>query len=202
MENIQRSLTEGVERYLAGHPAALDLEPGPRRAEAADHQGLFLESPPELGAPPAPQPDHLRRLLRKYDPVERDFRNRQLGNGGESLVFEFERERLKREGRPDLSRRVRWVAQEDGDGAGYDIRSYSATDGSERWIEVKTTRGPQRSPFLITRNECAVAEERPDAFRLYRVYEFGETPPKLFKLKPPLEAAVVLRPETYEARFG
>jgi len=40
-----------------------------------------------------------------------------------------------------------------------------------------------------------------DAFRLSRVYEFGEAP-RFFKLRPPLEQAVVLGPATYRASLG
>jgi hypothetical protein len=38
---------------------------------------------------------------------------------------EFERQRLMGEERPDLARKVRWVAEEDGDGAGYGIHSFA-----------------------------------------------------------------------------
>ena len=64
-----------------------------------------------------------------------------------------------RQGRDDLARKVRWVSDEDGDGAGYDIASF-APDGRPRLIEVKTTNGWERTPFHISRNELAVAEER------------------------------------------
>ena len=60
-------------------------------------------------------------------------------------------------GRNDLAESVRWVSDLDGDGAGYDIRSFEP-DGSERLIEVKTTNGWDRTPFHISRNELAVAE--------------------------------------------
>ena len=40
----------------------------------------------------------------------------------------------------DLARKVRWVSEEDGDGAGYDIASFGP-DGRARLIEVETTNG-------------------------------------------------------------
>ncbi len=52
--------------------------------------------------------------------------------------MDLEREQLHRSGRTDLADSVRWVAREDGDGAGYDIRAFRP-DGSDRLIEVKTT---------------------------------------------------------------
>jgi len=66
---------------------------------------------------------------------------------------------------------------------------------------VKTTYGGHRTPFLLTRNEKSLADERPDAFRIMRLYEFGERP-RLFTLHPPLETAVRLETETWRAGFG
>ncbi|MDP3769097.1 MAG: DUF3883 domain-containing protein [Dehalococcoidia bacterium] len=159
----------------------------------------FLVPPPPL-QPPRARPPELERFVRKFDPAERDFRNRELGKAGEEAVFHFERQRLEAEERPDLARKVRWVAQEDGDGAGYDIRSFDRS-GGERLIEVKTTRGPQTTPFFLTRNEYAFAEERVDAFKLMRLYAFGREP-RMFELTPPLTDAVRLSPHTYQASFS
>jgi hypothetical protein len=68
-------------------------------------------------------------------------------------------------------------------------------------IEVKTTCGTRKTPFFLTSNERSLAEERPEDFRIFRLYEFAEAP-KLFKLRPPLENAVILEPATYRASFG
>ena len=132
--------------------------------------------------------------------MERDHRNRTLREAGEARVVDFERLRLAQADRSDLAAKVRLVSKEDGDGAGYDIRSF-APDGAERLIEVKTTVGGQTTPFFLTRNERALSTERPDAFRLYRLYDFTRTP-RLFQLTPPLEQAVTLVPETWRAGWG
>lgn len=123
--------------------------------------------------------------------------NQALGFAGEQHIFEFEQRKLFDAGRRDLAKKVRWVSQADGDGLGYDIRSYEE-NGNERWIEVKTTRGGNATPFYLTRNENEVAKERPDAFRLYRLYDFSKAP-RLFTLKPPLEALLTLEPLTFRA---
>jgi hypothetical protein len=47
-----------------------------------------------------------------------------------------------------LARKVRWVAAEDGDGAGYDVLSFDQA-GRERLLEVKTTNGSARTPFFL-----------------------------------------------------
>ena len=90
-------------------------------------------------------------------------------------------------------------AQVDGDGAGYDIMSFD-TDGRDRLIEVKTTNGWERTPFHITRNELAVAEERERDWRLVRLWNFAREP-KAFELRPPLEAHVSLMATSYQASF-
>jgi hypothetical protein len=91
------------------------------------------------------------------------------------------------------------VSHVDGDGAGYDILSFD-TDGSDRVIEVKTTKGWERTPFHITRNELAVADERRGDWRLVRLWNFAREP-KAFELRPPLQAHVSLMATSYQADF-
>jgi hypothetical protein len=54
-------------------------------------------------------------------------------------VAELERRRLREAGRDDLADRVEWVAETCGDGIGFDVLSFSETDGAEKFVEVKTT---------------------------------------------------------------
>ncbi len=163
----------------------------------AEEHSLFLEAPPEIGnlsATPA-----LERLVAKFDPAERDARNRDLGRRGEELILNFERSRLRQCERDDLARKVRWVAEEDGAGAGYDIKSFSE-NGAERLIEVKTTFGGRITPFYLTENERAFSSERPEAFCLIRLFDFARSA-RAFELKPPLDARVRLDPMVYRASF-
>ena len=139
------------------------------------------------------------RIAAKFDVAGRDERNRGLGRAGEQRVLEHERTTLSGVGRDDLARKVRWVSQEDGDGAGYDIASF-APDGQERLIEVKTTNGWERTPFYLTRNELAVAEARRTEWCLFRLWNFLREP-KAFELRPPLDAHVSLTATTFEASF-
>lgn len=204
MANYQQAIFPAIDRYLVRHPDALDpvaprlIQPGQGVGEPPPL--LFEEPPPAiLERDRKPRPEGLERLLRKFDPVERDFRNRALGRAGEEFVFEAEQRRLHDAGAVKLARQVRWVAKDDGDGAGYDILSF-CPNGDKRLIEVKTTNGPQRTPFFLTRNEERVSREQ-ETFRLYRLYDFAKTP-KLFKLRPPLGDSVVLETETWRAGFG
>jgi Domain of unknown function (DUF3883) len=130
----------------------------------------------------------------------RDFRNQKLGREGEEMVFHHERQRLQRQDRADLARKIRWVSQEDGDGAGYDILLFDEK-GNERLLEVKTTVGSEVTPFYITRNELSLSVERPNAFRLCRVYQFS-TQPRMFELAAPIDKFVHRSPLSYEASFS
>jgi hypothetical protein len=197
--NFQNAIFAAIDRYLSAAPGLLDFAPA-IAGGLAEPTSLFEDAPPAPIFEPAPKPERLERLIRKFDPSERDFKNRALGKAGEALIVDFERRRLAEAERRDLSSKVRWVAQEDGDGAGYDILSFDRT-GRERLIEVKTTCGTRTTPFFLTENERSFSEDRPDAFRIYRVYEFGEAP-RFFKLRAPLEESVILRAATYRASFG
>jgi hypothetical protein len=196
-QNFQTTIVDAIDRYLSRNPLA--LHPEQAVSGLAERPGLFVEPPPIL-LPVAPRREDVQRLVRKFDPVERDFRNRKLGRDGEELVFQFEMERLKQRDRPDLAKKIRWISEEDGDGAGYDILSFDEK-GKERFLEVKTTVGSDITPFYITRNELSFSSERPEAFRLCRVFDFSMRP-RMFEMIPPLEKLVHLSPLSYEASFS
>lgn len=195
MSNYQGSIVQAIERYLTAHPTALEI--ASQAPEPAT--GEVFVPPPTLQPPTAEPLPELDRLLRKFDPIERDHRNRQLGQEGERFVLHLEQQSLIAAGRADLAASVRWVAHLDGDNAGYDIRSYHPS-GAFRLIEVKTTAGSARTPFFLTRNEKATADAHPADWRLYRLHDFARSP-RIFTLAPPLEPALHLRPETFRASF-
>jgi hypothetical protein len=124
-----------------------------------------------------------------------DFRTRQLGDAGERLVMDLEREQLRRMGRIDLATGVRWVAKEDGDGAGYDIKSFRP-DGSDRLIEVKTTNLGARTPFYITRWEIETSRRQAQVYSLYRVHGFARDP-RIYVLDGSVEERARLEPKVF-----
>ena len=195
--NFQNAIYDAIDRYLTRHCSILEPAPAPQVAPPAPAE-VFV-APPVLNPIREKVPRGLRRLIAKYDPVERDHRNRSLGKAGEGFVFDLERKRLVDGNRSDLARKVRWTAAEDGDGAGYDVSSFHLT-GRPQFIEVKTTNGSCRTPFFLTRNECDIAIECPNEWRLYRVHLFA-TDPRVFTIAPPLEESVRLAPETWRASF-
>ena len=199
--NFQSSLEDAVLRWMNSHPEWVLRAPGNRRPTGLhDAAQIWIGPPPTLSNQPPPQElDLMLRIARKSDVAGRDERNRVLGRAGEERVLAYERSVLRSAGRDDLARKVRWVSEEDGDGAGYDIASFEQ-DGRSRLIEVKTTNGWDRTPFHITRNELAVAEERRAEWCLFRLWNFSREP-KAFELRPPLDAHVSLTATSYRASF-
>ena len=109
----------------------------------------------------------------------------------------FERDRLRRAGRDDLADEVRWVADLDGDGCGYDVRSFEP-DGQERLLEIKTTCGHERTAFWLTRREIDVAAEKCGVYRIRRVFHFRNHA-QMFEVAPPLDEGLLISPATFRA---
>lgn len=191
-DNYQGAILGAIERYLD-------------RTEERDL--LFVPEAPSgfLEVVPAPTPAfrnvprdvRLESVIRRFDPVERDAKNRALGLAGEKAVLEHERIWLANNGRGDLAERVRHVSVEVGDGLGYDIESF-LLDGRPKPIEVKTTKGGVATPFFMSRNERDRAEQLADSYHLYRVHRFGPNP-ALFMLRPPLDRSVRFSTEVWRA---
>ncbi len=196
-ENFQKAIFPAIDRYLARHPEVLEPAVAPV-SEKVPNDPVFVEPPPVVELAQKVNKD-LQRLVRKYDPATRDQRNRSLGKAGEEFVVGVERHRLETAKRADLARKVRWVADEEGDGAGYDVHSFEPS-GEERLLEVKTTNGSARTPFFLSRNECSLAEERPKEFRIYRVHLFA-TERQIFTIAPPLRDSLELQTEVWRAGF-
>lgn len=199
LHNYQNSLMAGIDRYLSsmGVPVSAPSMPQPR---AAEPKTLYLEPAPALNRIVEPETPELRHLVSKFDPAARDARNRSLGRRGEELVLEFEKDRLRTAGRDDLASKVDWVSETLGDGAGYDILSFTER-GEPRLLEVKTTEGYERTPFFLSANECALSEKQPTIFRIFRLYNFVREP-KAFQITPPLKESLYLRAANYRASFS
>lgn len=197
--NYQNSLIDGIGRYLEiqGKPV-FELSPK-TETTLAGPDDLLIGPPPSPLSKEGKETNAVRRLVRKFDPAERDARNRLLGKRGEELILGHERFRLTSAGRGDLARKLEWTSEVRGDGAGYDIRSFNL-DGSDRLLEVKTTNGSAHTPFFLSENERSFSIERADAFRLVRLYNFYDKPAG-FELTAPLENWVQLAPTAYRASF-
>ena len=199
--NFQMSLVDAVARWLARNAQWIGREAGwKHRPGLREDTALWVGTSPTFSNQPPPEElEQMQLIARKVDVAGRDERNRALGRAGEERALQHERAVLIQHNRDDLARRVRWVAAEDGDGAGYDIASFEP-DGRARLVEVKTTNGWERTPFFISRNELEVANERRAEWRLLRLWDFSREP-KAFELHPPLDAHVSLTAQTFQANF-
>jgi hypothetical protein len=196
LPHYQDALVAVVEQQLLLHPELfVAVGPGPLRAR--DESDILVAPPAFLNSDPESRPAAIRRLVGKFDPAARDARNRDLGKAGEEFVVGFERRRLEQAGRDDLAKDVRWVSDLDGDGYGYDVKSFE-TDGEQRLLEIKTTCGNERTPFWMTRRECDVAAEQGGIYRIRRVFHFRNQV-KMFDIAPPLETSLLLTPATFMA---
>ena len=143
-------------------------------------------------------PAYLRGPVRR-DYLEREARNKSLGQAGELFALRFERWRLRKVGAERLADRVEHVSLTRGDGLGFDILSFDA-DGRERLVEVKTTAFGHTTPFFVSANEVRCARENRERYRLVRLFEF-RAQPRLFELAGAIEEHCLLDPSTYTARF-
>jgi len=108
---------------------------------------------------------------------------KKLGDRGEKIVMDLEKQRLIDEGRKDLAKKIERVSLQS-DKFGYDILSYE-TDGSKRLIEVKATNSKVDSAnFFFTANELLTAEENENYF-IYMVYDVTSDSPKVWAIKNP-----------------
>ena len=197
--NFQSSLVDAVVRALDQTAAHLTEQPNVS-SSLQEQPALWIGPPPTLSnTPPPDELEQISAIARKFDVAGRDARNRALGIAGEQRVLAHERATLLAAGRTDLAERIRWVSHLDGDGAGYDILSFEP-NGRDRLVEVKTTNGWERTPFHITRNELAVADDRRDHWTLVRLWNFN-LQPRAFELRPPLQAHVSLMATSFQASF-
>lgn len=201
--NYQVTLEEVVERYveMSGNFVKqifeiLDQVPPP--VTVAEDFGKYFESAPKSGG------SSKQRSSRTFRPKKleftalsaRELANKKLGNAGEAFVLGIEKQRLLSAGRGDLANSVKWVSRDEGDGAGYDILSFEP-NGEKKFIEVKTTNGGAKMPFVLTKNEYEFSKTKPTHFQIYRVHSFFKDP-KVFILTTEILQDAVLEPATYK----
>ncbi|MHB7919901.1 hypothetical protein BUZ54_08080 [Staphylococcus hominis] len=98
-------------------------------------------------------------------------KNSKLGLLGEQFVLSLELNKAEELG---LSEMVIHTSQDEGDGTGYDIASIDE-NGKPIFIEVKTTKGSEETPFYMSENELNFFNIYQDEVFLYRVFNFDKT---------------------------
>lgn len=136
-----------------------------------------VESPPERN-PLAQESELIYKSPVKVNYLEAEQVNKVVGESGEKIVYEYERWRLLQAGKDSLADKIEWVSQTQGDGLGFDILSKNA-NGTDRFIEVKSTKLTKEAPFYFTKHEYDFAFINKSAYFLYRVFNLKHDP-KLF----------------------
>ena len=130
---------------------------------------------------------------------------KKTGDLGESIVLNYEIQRLKAAGKHDLAAKVEHTSLVRGDGFGYDIISYT-DDGKELFIEVKTTKQNRATDFYMSRKEKEVANKMHSEgkqYRVYRVYKLNDHngTGELAIYSPPFDDSVYdMQPENWRIR--
>jgi hypothetical protein len=198
--NYQQILVNEIRKYIEKNKSTLErefeyfsnLNPTENLVSSLDFEKLLTVEPINSEA-------HDHTPL--YNPIkvnylEKEQNNRNLGEAGEELILEYERWRLINLGKENLAEKVEWISKEKGDGAGFDILSKN-NNGTDRYIEVKTTKLSKETPIFLTRTELSFATVKQKDFYLYRVYEFSKAP-KFYIKQGKYESFCTLQPQTFK----
>lgn len=141
-----------------------------------------------------------RRTKADYNKI--NMSKEKVGKDSEKLVFDLEKERLINENRKDLAEGVLWESEENGDGAGYDIKSFEKKDEEyiEIYIEVKGTNKGINEPFDISKNEIEASNKYKEQYYIYRVANIYSNKPKFYKINGRIEDNFNLEATSFKAR--
>jgi hypothetical protein len=81
------------------------------------------------------------------------------------------------EGKESPAEKIEWVSQES-DGHGFDILSRNS-NGTDRFIEVKSTKLTKEAPIFFSKNEFEVSAQKKSNYYLYRLFNL-KSDPKVF----------------------
>lgn len=145
------------------------------------------------------EPELVYRSPVKVNYIELEQANRAVGKSGEQIALEFERWRLTRAGKEGLADKIEWVSQTQGDGLGFDILSRNE-NGTDRYIEVKSTKLTKEAPFYFTAREHDFSRKYRSNFYLYRVFNL-KADPKLFIAHGAYDEFCHMRPTNFKGTF-
>lgn len=137
------------------------------------HYDQFIDAPPKPKGVKEPEINYRGPVKLNYLEIEQN--NRLIGNFGEEVVLNYEKWRLLHAGKNSLSDKIEWVAQTQGDGLGFDILSKNV-NGTDRYIEVKTTKLGKDAPIFISKNEYNFSVKNSKSYFLYRLFNFNKVP--------------------------
>lgn len=130
--------------------------------------------------------------------------SKKVGDAGEKYVYEYEKNKLEKLGLNDLADSIVKQYEDLSFFPGYDIQSFDEL-GNEIFIEVKSTKGKNKSFFEISENEINAAKELGDSFYIYQVTN-ALTDPKIATVISNLhnyedQDKVLIEPMLYRVTF-
>jgi hypothetical protein len=155
-------------------------------------------SAPEIVSMTEPKVSYQSKPI-KINYLEKEQSNRALGLFGEEVVIEYEKWTLIKLGKENLADRIEWISKVQGDGAGFDILSKNL-DGTDKYIEVKTTRLGKETPFFFSSNELQFSINKSLHYHLYRIFNV-ERDVKLFQKNGSLNTICKSVPTMYKGYF-
>ena len=121
----------------------------------------------------------------KKDYLKEQIKNIDIGNRGEKIVFDIEKQKLEKavqQGKiVSVDKYLVWESLNN-DSAGYDICSLDIDTMQPIYIEVKTTTGNKFTPFYMSDGEIKYSSENSSQYRLYRLFELKGHSAKYFEI--------------------
>lgn len=202
--NIQSLLAEKVIGYLSDHPSLESLfqlfadQSIIQNPKNVNFNDWIVQSPEKSENVTSDPKSVYQRNPIKINYLEREQRNTQLGSLGEQLVIDYEKWFLTNTGKEQLADRIEWISKDD-DGAGFDILSFNP-NGTDKYIEVKTTKLGKETPFFFSKNELYFSQEKEDSYHLYRLFHF-DSDTKIFTKQGSLSAICNSEAVSYKGWF-
>lgn len=184
MPNYQHIISEKVIAYLNDHQILETLfslyadSPVNIQVGKLDFRELLTDAP-EPAKTIVENGSIIKRPI-KVDYLARECNNYILGELGEELAVAYERWRLIDSGKSTLADSVQWASKEYGDGLGYDILSKN-TNGTDRYIEVKTTKLGIDTPIFFSKGEYDFSKKNTSQYFVYRLFNFADKPQLFIK---------------------
>ncbi len=156
---------------------------------------------------PRPKKQSVKTIAKKkrtkHDYIKESIKQTQIGERGERLVFEHEKNKLllaQKEGKIEsIEKLLKWVSLED-DAAGYDILSYDVDNKEPLYIEVKATTSGKTTPFYLSNGELSFSKNHATNYHLYRVYNLNKDVAEFYELSGDISTntTIELEGETYK----
>ncbi len=162
-------------RYLAGEAVTSSESVITEPLDASDFKLVG-------SIPPAKRPSRTKAKspskkvgFKSKDYAQEAADNLRLGLLGEHIVVASERQCVLDELGEEYASQVTHASVKEGDGLGYDIRTYRRGPSGvrEHYLEVKTTQGGANTEFFISENEVNFAATHREQFEIVRLHSLN-----------------------------